>query len=308
MDSNNGSTATMTTKTYFGIGFTTFLAITIIYFKSSYLGKVSYKPFLFYPKKSEEQTKYKLSNYSRTFFYFLLIFVIQICIAWSVVSATNCSMTNDKGKVINEVFKSTAFPWLFIFGLLMVVVLLKQNVKSVFSNVYGYMWVSSSVNSHLVAILKNAKEVNTLAGSVTPGQPPNVLQNTADAILKICGNTGILVNQITPDNFIDYMKMLQPLMKDKYSTVVANLKDYPADPDPTADTAARGVYNTEKVTINKANFNIASIPFDNPANIFNQLYNDVETRDNIGELAWFIYSGVFILSIVTYNLAMISCK
>jgi hypothetical protein len=306
MDSN-GSTATMTTKTYFGIGFSIFLAITFIYFRFSYLGKVSYKPFLFYPKNSEGQTKYKLSNYSRTFFYFLLIFVIQICIAWSVVSATNCSMTNDKGKVINEVFKSTAFPWLFIFGLLMVVVLLKQNVKSVFSNVYGYMWVSSSVNSHLVAILKNEKEVKALAASVTPGQPDSVLQNTADAILKICGNTGILVNQITPDNFIDYMKMLQPLMKQEYSDVVAALQPYPPDPEPN-DHVEKNKYDKDIQTINDDNFKINEAKFDDPKNIFNQLYNDVETRDNIGELAWFIYSGVFILSIVTYNLAMISCK
>jgi len=296
MDSN-GSTATMTTKTYFGAGFIIFLAITLIYFKSSYLGKISYKDYLFYPKDSKGQTNYKFSNYTRTFFYFLVIFVIQICIAWTVVSATNCSMTNDKGKVINEVFKSTAFPWLFIFGLLMVVVLLKPNVKSVFSNVYGYMLVSSSVNSHLVAILKNEKEVKALAASVTPGQLPDVLQNTADAILKICGNTGILVNQITPDNFIDYMKMLQPLMKDEYGTAVGNLKEY-----------SREEYPGNTTTSIDDNFTINGVKFNNPANIFNQLYNDVETRDNIGELAWFIYSGVFILSIVTYNLAMISCK
>jgi hypothetical protein len=285
MDSNN-STATTTTKSYFGFGFITFLAITIIYFKSSYLGKISYKNYLFDAPDSARQSEYKLSNYSKTFFYFLLIFVIQICIAWSVVSATNCSMTNDKGKVINEVFKSTAFPWLFIFGLSIIVVLLKPNVKSVFSNVYGYTWVSSSVNSHLVAILKNEKEVKEIAASATSGQPDNVLQNTADAILKICGNTGILINQITPDNFIAYMKMLQPLMKDEYGKVVAALKD-----DPNDD-----------------NFKIDEAKFDNPANIFNQLYNDVETRDNIGEFSWYIYSGLFIISLVSYNLAMISCK
>jgi len=284
MDSN-GSTATMTTKSYFGAGFITLLAITVIYFKSSYLGKISYKPYLF--ESDEKKNEYKFSNYTKTFFYFLLIFVIQICIAWSVVSATNCSMTNDKGKVINEVFKSTAFPWLFIFGLSIVVVLLKPNVKSVFSNVYGYGWVSSSVNSHLVAILKNEQEVNAIAASVTSGQPPNVVQNTADAILKICGNTGILINQITPDNFIAYMKMLQPLMKDEYSKVVAALKDDPNDDD---------------------NFEINGLSFINPSNIFNQLYNDVETRDNIGEFSWYIYSGLFIISLVSYNLAMISCK
>ena len=283
MDSN-GSTATMTTKSYFGAGFITFLAITVIYFYSSLLGKVSYKPYLF--ETDDKKNEYKFSNYSRTFLYFLVIFVIQICIAWTVVSATNCSMTNDKGKVINEVFKSTAFPWLFIFGLSVVVVLLKPNIKSVFSNVYGYGWVSSSVNSHLVAILKNEKEVKALAASVTPGQP-SVLQNTADAILKICGNTGILINQITPDNFIEYMKMLQPLMKDEYGKVVANLTNDPNNDD---------------------NFKIGGISFIEPTNIFNQLYNDVETRDNIGEFSWYIYSGLFILALVSYNLAMISCK
>ena len=193
-------------------------------------------------------------------------------------------MTNDKGKVINEVFKSTAFPWLFIFGLLIIIVLLKPNVKSVFSNVYGYMWVSSSVNSHLVAILKNEKEVKELKQAIS-GQP-SVLQNTADAILKICGNTGILINQITPDNFIAYMKMLQPLMKDEYGDIVAKL---------TNDS-------------NDNNFKIGGISFIDPANIFNQLYNDVETRDNIGEFSWYIYSGLFIMAIVSYNLAMISCK
>ena len=57
------------------------------------------------------------------------------------------------------------------------------------------------------------------------------MQNTADAILKICGNTGILINQITPDNFIEYMKMLQPLMKDEYGKVVANLTNDPNNDD-----------------------------------------------------------------------------
>ena len=284
---SNESNASMTNKSYFMWAFVPFLIITIIYFKSSYLGKISYKPYLF-EETDDKKNEYKFSNYTKTFFYFLLIFVIQICIAWSVVSATNCSMTNDKGKVINEVFKSTAFPWLFIFGLLIIIVLLKPNVKSVFSNVYGYMWVSSSVNSHLVAILKNEKEVKELAASVTSGQPDNVLQNTADAILKICGNTGILINQITPDNFIDYMKMLQPLMKDEYGDIVANLTNDPNKID--------------------NNFKINGLSFIDPSNIFNQLYNDVEPRDNIGEFSWYIYSGLFIMAIVSYNLAMISCK
>jgi hypothetical protein len=77
-------------------------------------------------------------------------------------------------------------------------------------------------------------------------------------------------------------------MKDEYSTVVAKLTK---DPNNNYD-----------------NFKINEAKFDDPTNIFNQLYNDVETRDNIGEFSWYIYSGLFILALVSYNLAMISCK
>ena len=42
------------------------------------------------------------------------------------------------------------------------------------------------------------------------------LESAADAIIKICGNTSILINQIVPSNFVEYWNILTPLMKDKY--------------------------------------------------------------------------------------------
>jgi len=44
------------------------------------------------------------------------------------------------------------------------------------------------------------------------------MQNAADTIIKICGNTSILINQIVPSNFNDYWKILTPLMKTQYQT------------------------------------------------------------------------------------------
>lgn len=43
------------------------------------------------------------------------------------------------------------------------------------------------------------------------------LQQAADAIIKICGNNSILINQIVPSNFTSYWDILKPLMK-KIST------------------------------------------------------------------------------------------
>jgi hypothetical protein len=44
------------------------------------------------------------------------------------------------------------------------------------------------------------------------------MQGAADTILKICGNTSILINQMVPQNFNEYWNLLNPLMKDKYKT------------------------------------------------------------------------------------------
>lgn len=41
-------------------------------------------------------------------------------------------------------------------------------------------------------------------------------QDVAEAIIKLCGNMSILVNQIVPENFLQYWNILKPLMKPKY--------------------------------------------------------------------------------------------
>lgn len=276
---SNESNASMTNKSYFMWAFVPFLIITIIYFKWQYVGKISYQSYLL--EKDEEKTNYKFSNYLRTLGYFVIVFIIQICVGWSVVSASGCNIVKDKGRVIAEVFKSTAFPWLFIFGVSLIIVLLKPKVISVFSNVYGYSWVSAKSNSYLTELLKNEAEVKALRPMTATGTDPNIIQNSADAILKICGNTGILINQITPDNFVEYMKMLQPLMKETTPNYNLAVSD---------------------------NFTYSSLKFDDSTNIFNKLFIEVETRDNIGEMAWYIYTGLFVIAIVSYNIAMIPCR
>ena len=42
------------------------------------------------------------------------------------------------------------------------------------------------------------------------------LESAADTIIKICGNTAILINQIVPSNFDQYWSILRPIMKEKF--------------------------------------------------------------------------------------------
>jgi hypothetical protein len=49
-------------------------------------------------------------------------------------------------------------------------------------------------------------------GAITKEQ----IQEAADTIVKICGNTSVLINQIVPSNFNEYWQILTPLMKKQY--------------------------------------------------------------------------------------------
>ena len=44
------------------------------------------------------------------------------------------------------------------------------------------------------------------------------MQDVASVIIKICGNNSILINQIVPENFINYWKIMKPLMKKQYQS------------------------------------------------------------------------------------------
>ena len=78
----------------------------------------------------------------------------------------------------------------------------------------------------------------------------------------------ILINQITPENFTGYWKILTPLMKPKYQN-------------------ENNAVETEKLK--------------------NDLFQLVVTRDNIGESMWYIYAGILVTSLVQLKIATRGC-
>ncbi len=48
------------------------------------------------------------------------------------------------------------------------------------------------------------------------------LDSDSDAVLRIVGNTSLMVNQITPTGFIDFWNMLMPIMKKEYRSPAAH--------------------------------------------------------------------------------------
>jgi hypothetical protein len=137
--------------------------------------------------------------------------------------------------------------------------------KSAFSDVVGYYYVSSSASKLLTDLLLN-HDVEQSMSAETP-EKKQAMEAAADAVLKICGNTSVLINQLVPSNFDDYWNILQPLMKEKYRN--------PANPE--------------------------------TMQMQSQLFELVVTRDNIGEAMWYLYTGLLMTSIVQLKIATRGC-
>ena len=227
----------------------TFLLTTLFYYlaiKPSFTYEISVNP--------QKYKEYTSNNYMYLAVYLLLVMVIQFIVNASIIS-TNCggSITENMGAA--GVF--TFLPWTLIFGVLIVVLSVYPGFKSAFSDVVGYFWVAGSankiitellVNQDLEKVLNNPNGQGITADNIIDSSTPIVasapsivarahseeqilpslkggskitkqqMQEAADLIIKICGNTSVLINQMVPSNFNSYWSLLKPLMKEKYQT------------------------------------------------------------------------------------------
>lgn len=189
----------------------TFLLTTLFYY-------LAIKPSFTYEMSSDPQKHkaYISNSYMYLAIYFLLVVVIQFMVNASIISTTcGGSVTENMGAA--GVF--TFLPWTLLFGVLIVILTVYPGFKSAFSDVVGYFWVSSSANKIITELLINPDIQKKMDGdtAATPEQK-EAMQGAADAIIKICGNTAILINQIVPSNFDSYWNILKPLMKETYQT------------------------------------------------------------------------------------------
>jgi len=187
----------------------TFLLTTLFY----YLALKPALPYTLYSNK-EEYKSYISNSYMYLAVYLLLVILIQFMVNSSII-ASNCggNITENMGAAGVLTF----LPWILIFGVLVLILTIYPGFKSAFADVIGYYYVSGPSTKLLTELLVNKDIEKKLLDdpNMTP-QKKEALESAADAIIKICGNTSILINQIVPSNFDQYWSILKPLMKDKY--------------------------------------------------------------------------------------------
>ena len=187
----------------------TFLLTTLLYY-------LTIKPVITYDilVDPEKHKKFISNGYTNLGIYVLLIIVSQYLVNVSIITTTcGGSVTENLGAAAVLTF----IPWSLMFGVLIIVLTMYPGFKTAFSDVIGYFYVSSSANKVLTDLLVDRDLQATMDKDTTstPEQKKSQ-QDTADAIIKICGNTSILINQIVPDNFVEYWNILKPLMKQEF--------------------------------------------------------------------------------------------
>lgn len=189
------------------INIITFLLTTLFYY-------LALKPSITYGDITDPE---KFKSYSQNNYIFLAIYMFSVIIIQFIVNASIIS-ANCGGSIRENIGASgllTFIPWTLIFGAVILVLSMYPGFKSAFSDVVGYFYVSGSANSLLTELLINRSVEDNLDDN-TSSQQRKKLEDAADAIVKICGNTSILINQMVPSNFAEYWNVLKPLMKPQY--------------------------------------------------------------------------------------------
>jgi hypothetical protein len=188
-----------------------FIIITIIYY-------TILKPKLTYEKLKSAESNDEMSTYSSSSNTALIIYMILVLISQLVINIGYIINTcgGDIASNIGAGFLITLIPWVFIFGLLVSMLIIFPGFKSAFSNVIGYFCVYGSANDILTQLLINPDIENTMKQENLSETDKKKYQSVADAIIKICGNTSIIINQIVPENFLESLATLSPLMKPEY--------------------------------------------------------------------------------------------
>jgi hypothetical protein len=183
-----------------------FTIITILYFAFPSIGKP--KLTLNDLESEENKTKFYSSNITSLAFYLGIVVVSQFFLNTSYL-ISKCGGSINKNIGAAALF--TFIPWLLIFAVMIAVLIIFPGFKTAFSDVIGYFVVSSSANDILSSILRGT-DLNEMIEKTNDANEKSELTKAADAILKICGNKSILINQMNPENFLDIWNILKPLM------------------------------------------------------------------------------------------------
>ena len=153
---------------------------------------------------------YNSNNIYGLLFYFIFVLIVQVIFnVMSVSEMCGGSMTENLGAGFLLAF----IPWFLLFGAVIVMIMVFPALKLVFSNVIGYFCISYQAHNILTDILIDSSTDELIKSEKLTGDDDKKMRETAYALLKICGNKSILINEFNPINFNNIWTSIQPLIQ-----------------------------------------------------------------------------------------------
>ena len=181
-----------------------FIIITIIYFVSIKL-KLSLE---------EIQTPETFSNFTSQNLQSLAIYIVLVFASQFILNAIYLgNKCNNANGTIGIAAFYTFIPWALIFGVLAGILVIFPGFKSAFSDVIGYFIVQGQSNEIFSHILIDQELQEQMDNDGLSGDEKSALSKSAEAIMKICSNKSVLINQINPENFMSFWNAITPLIK-----------------------------------------------------------------------------------------------
>jgi hypothetical protein len=153
---------------------------------------------------------YKSSILPKLGLYLLIVCIVQFILNTAYLNAKCGGSSKDN---IGTAAMYTFFPWTFIFGTMLAVLVIFPGFKSAFSDVVGYFAISGGAKEIFDDIMNTdlQKEVDAAKKN---GQKTDDLKKAVSALTEMVDNNkSILINKMTPDNFADFWNTMTPLMK-----------------------------------------------------------------------------------------------
>lgn len=180
-----------------GGAFLMFNILTLVYFVMLYFSRKVYH--------SDKESSDGSSEGNMTFIYSLCYFFIIGILMFS----NNYNATKEVCHEVNftNTLLATLFPWSLIFGVVTVMLLMFPGWKAPFSNTFGYMFASIGGLGSITRQLFKNKDLDAFSTSVERNIPAKERLAT-EAINHVYQNPSLLVDEVTPDNFNNFWKLM----------------------------------------------------------------------------------------------------
>jgi hypothetical protein len=259
-------------------------------------------------KDAEKKVLHDRQRWVKLLLYYVAVMVSQFILN-SVYMSNKCA--GSAGENVWYAMTVTIAPWTLVFAITLIVVGWAPDMKSAFSDVFGYFMVSGRANEVFSKMLVS----DAVAESPSP-QPQPQPQTSQPSGALTGGSTG---GPIEPSG-APALPLSVPTSPPPAPTGGSEGRQT-REIEETASAVVK-IMGDKSVIVNQfttQNFLAmwamlrplmrpqAVDTFEKEHELQTELLDVVQTKDVVGEIMWYIYAGVLAMSIVSYNLSVKEC-